>query len=137
MVSNMTDAVKPLAQDCPFCGKGARTWEDEFGFRGASCSNAECSASELIMTIEQWNRRTPPAGWKPIETAPTDGTQILVTGGKFGSEEAGHEFWADDYDEVAHVSYWDGLYRRVGDSNDAFMPSLWTDLPAAPENDDE
>lgn len=108
------DAVKPLAQDCPFCGKGARTWEDDFGFRGASCSDAECGASELIMTIEQWNRRTPPAGWKLV---PVEPTEKMI--------DAGLDYFKDYFSDGAYVG------------NEGVKYSYKTIIEAAPENDDE
>lgn len=62
--------------------------------------------------------------WKPIETAPKDGTFVLVWSDRginevFWSEE--DEFW---YHDVDGDDYWP---LRGG------YPTLWTELPPAPK----
>jgi hypothetical protein len=71
--------------------------------------------------------------WKPIETAPKDGTEILVSGGYFGCECSPHEFQGKfkgvalvDYDEA------DGAFSRWIENDDTCMyyyPTHWQPLP--------
>lgn len=82
---------------------------------------------------------TLPAGWKPIESAPKDGTDILLTNGVHVS--CGH--W--HYDEGGTTEYRDLDGRYIGqDDRDGFAgwldwmggmtpnPTHWMPLPAAP-----
>ena len=66
-------------KECPFCGSaGEYSDESDSDFDDnpieiVSCSNIECPAGELIMTIEEWNRRPlhldKPAVQEPVEKA--------------------------------------------------------------------
>lgn len=80
-----------------------------------------------------------PAGWKPIESAPKDGTDILLTNGVHVS--CGH--W--HYDEGGTTEHRDLDGRYIGqDDRDGFAgwldwmggmtpnPTHWMPLPAAP-----
>lgn len=82
---------------------------------------------------------TLPAGWKPIESAPKDGTDILLTNGVHVS--CGH--W--HYDEGGTTEHRDLDGRYIGqDDRDGFAgwldwmggmtpnPTHWMPLPAAP-----
>jgi hypothetical protein len=70
--------------------------------------------------------------WKPIETAPKDGTKILVVTvhGEIELTEW-YEIWHDEYIEAS-----DGLYhkRRVKSHEgwNGNNPQLWMPLPAIP-----
>ena len=71
-----------------------------------------------------------PAQWQPIETAPKDGTHILLSDGERVSVGA----WASDMDYGADyegqlgVATWWAV--DLGPNND--RPTLWMPLPAAP-----
>lgn len=60
--------------------------------------------------------------WKPIETAPKDGTDILVA--EFGDVK---------------IAFWSGLFRRWSGPRDAYgdievmTPTHWMSLPDAPK----
>lgn len=62
------------------------------------------------------------AGWRPIETAPKDGTHVLAW------------FPEPEEYEVMIVRYWaDGeLWMTVGPVEDDVYPTHWMPLPAAP-----
>jgi hypothetical protein len=74
-------------------------------------------------------------GWQPIETAPKDGTRVLVCGGTlwYSGDWHGH-----DYPLVEPViASWDGENWFVGYAseydNEIFVkPTLWQPLPAPP-----
>ena len=59
--------------------------------------------------------------WQPIETAPKDGTNLLVTDGK--TTELG---WHDEFD--APEDPWCGYIK---------WPTHWMNLPAPPKKGDE
>jgi len=62
-------------------------------------------------------------GWRPIETAPTDGTVILVWG------SGGHD--------IASVWWWANENKPEWFNGDVVVyPTHWRDLPAAPLNEE-
>jgi hypothetical protein len=76
--------------------------------------------------------------WQPIETAPKDGTAVLLYANRFG--------WADGYAIVCasyHVNQWRiygaaGGHPRVGKKNetqwlDEVQPTHWQPLPLPPQ----
>ena len=61
--------------------------------------------------------------WQPIETAPQDGTQILV----FGHDTfAVAEFRNGEWRDMGDIG-WGGFYAEV-------MPTHWMPLPEPPSN---
>ena len=75
---------------------------------------------------------TKKGGWQPIETAPTDGTRILVAGGKSQVHIAR---WNDDrYAQKPgpYFAYESSGRPSVSDDR-AAQPTLWQPLPAPPE----
>lgn len=81
------------------------------------------------------SRVTEPQGWQPIETAPKDGTPILV-----GFENSGSiyivRWWVNP-----EPMTWDGLANEeygwllAETTKVAFMPTHWMPLPTPPEAD--
>ena len=63
------------------------------------------------------------AGWRPIETAPKDGTSILVSD---GAEVDQAEFWDDR-------GYWVAIGGKCAAGNGlGYDPTHWMPLPPAP-----
>lgn len=69
--------------------------------------------------------------WQPIETAPRDGTRILVTGG--GLAEA-----ISDAEYDTTVGCWDTPYETLDDRDNEpegyNRPTHWMPLPAPPQD---
>lgn len=64
-----------------------------------------------------------PAGWRPIATAPKDGTKILVTEIGFGRDATNCAFWRDDAGEWWSVPS-GRVYRNL---------THWMPLPNPPK----
>jgi hypothetical protein len=73
--------------------------------------------------------------WQPIETAPRDGTSILVAGGTITWHGPGTTVTLE---EVSHVN-WDGAGWWVGNDEDgehiSCEPTHWMPLPQKPKED--
>lgn len=147
----MIDAVKPLP--CPFCGESAERVDipaidpREGGSPDAGGSYIACTKcgnstkiyfGEKEGLLESWNRRTPPAGWKPIETAPKDGTRILMWDAEFTEWKIVQWDIGEPSILCGDEKYW--VTDSEGPNPDNHIvenPKYWMPLPAAPENDDE
>lgn len=69
--------------------------------------------------------------WRPIETAPKDGTEIIVSGGIWGSDSVSCEFEAK-FKKSACVSWDDGSFNRwceVDDKTTYYRPTHWMPMP--------
>lgn len=63
--------------------------------------------------------------WQPIETAPKDGTRVLVARFAPGTK----------YDKIMKVDRWQEKYSGFGLFNHTYWPPThWMPLPAPPEN---
>lgn len=102
---------------CPFCGEMPRVSELQ---PRVVCETKGCPLEGVAwIPIEAWNRRAP--GWMDIETAPKDGTYILVH-----CEATG-----------VGVAHWAKVGRNSGWSSDhgwwQETPTYWQPLPDAPK----
>lgn len=87
---------------CPFCGEGAFMAQEG---THAQCLTPGCCVGP-VGGIDSWNTRAPQ--WQPIESAPKDGTKILVWNGypsvafwgPYSTWDDGD--WHDDIDGVTH-----------------------------------
>lgn len=118
---------------CPFCG-AANVERRKKCVVCIECGATGPYTSEDVDddTCERdWNTRAPVAAtWQPIETAPKDGTQILM--GKWhdgtlywvgsGAIE-GDEFWLDFIDDFFKPEFHQ-------------QPTHWMPLPALPSNEE-
>lgn len=73
--------------------------------------------------------------WQPIETAPTDGTPVLLYYPSGAIEPRGKEDGTDPILAVMSCErpgLWEGYYSGIGPSWDA--PTHWMPLPQPPES---
>ena len=92
------------------CGEG---WYDEFG----TCNSDEASVAALRAALEELG-----GGWQPIETAPKDGTPILVC-------LADNNITTAEYlGEWCLISFAEG---HIDDSS--CTPTYWMPLPKPPK----
>lgn len=76
------------------------------------------------------------SGWRPIETAPKDGTRILVWDGKDGGQQTAS--WADDFEADGSGAWTDWVpVTLYSGSYLTYSPSLWQPLPSPPSNPGE
>lgn len=147
----MMSTTEPLLP-CPFCGgcdtEIRRGTKDREG-TPTSRVCAGCGADgpweyekddEHTLADAAWNRRTPPAavpdGWHPIETAPKDGTRVLlltleghISVGAWKTPSNGP--WVGVINNGPAYRVWDlgdVIEYRLADLN----PTHWQPLPAAP-----
>ncbi|MFA7333370.1 MAG: DUF551 domain-containing protein [Kiritimatiellia bacterium] len=90
-------------------------------------------------------------GWSPIESAPRDGTFILLCGGETTEDDYSNEgvqknrpvvakftpethfdFDTEQEQEMWDMCYWDGAWRTA-----YIKPTHWMPLPAAPKMEGE
>lgn len=75
-------------------------------------------------------------GWMPIESAPKDGTHVLIAGGTFDAHwDEGLEF------KGVCIAYWHGDHWHGNEANahdewKRHHPTHWQPLPAPPETAD-
>lgn len=103
---------------CPFCeGEAAPLDENDH----TSCTNIACGSTDY-MHVDAWNGRV--GAWRPIETAPLDGTSILV---------ALHE-WNDPANKyVFEVVAWDGGCWS-SEAYPIYPPTHWMPIPPGPRS---
>jgi hypothetical protein len=81
-----------------------------------------------------WDGLPPVSLWQPIETAPRDGTEILVFGGEWEGEATGKTAEVED---ERHIVGWDGETWKIADTDYYIAwinnPTHWMPLPTRPE----
>lgn len=131
---------------CPFCGSHPEIQRDELVMiERQKCGQAQVICAEEKDSVSDWNRRATPDqseptaaphdGWMPIETAPKDGSEIIVfhhAAGVCAAFCPGDGFaW--------HVM--DGRNTMIGKISGKSLPTLtsfidppthWMPLPKAP-----
>lgn len=76
-------------------------------------------------------------GWQPIETAPTDGTEILICGGTIKADSYEGDGWP--FRGVAIVTRdddsWRGEHEETYDNWYRHEPTHWRPLPSPPKGE--
>ncbi len=71
--------------------------------------------------------------WQPIETAPRDGSDVLVFGGTYSSECISCEFYGVAFNAVA-IAWWDERSKTWnGGDLVTHNPTHWMPLPEPPK----
>ena len=77
-----------------------------------------------------------PSGWRPIETAPKDGTEVLVMYMHIDTQVVHNGFWigTDETDEESEIGWWSYEHSEVSriKLNAWWTPTHWMPLPPAP-----
>lgn len=90
-----------------------------------SCYAEACRHDEIIQKVRDFHRAT---GWRPIETAPMDGTRILAWHWHWSKQEEVIARWSDDQWQDAwseltiHPTYWMPLPEPPRDNSLAATP---------------
>lgn len=63
--------------------------------------------------------------WQPIETAPRDGTEILVIDATWFNAKINQSSWKNDKFDKEHGGWWDGF-------STCYRPTHWQPLPSPP-----
>lgn len=129
---------------CPFCGGEAKLiYKDSTIICLANCGSLMCDHEVSNSLISAWNTRAD--GWQPIETAPKDGTDILVN----ASDSLSGGLLSQINPNIAYPAYWSEMrviQNNVGSwmhdsvwrsSIDRYLhypfPTKWMPLPTPPE----
>jgi len=76
--------------------------------------------------------------WQPIETAPKDGTKVLIVNSDGAIDVAGYVVQWDEHSELVRKARDGDVYRTVRedtgywDTETAYWPTHWMPLPEAP-----
>ena len=139
----MPDATTKLLP-CPFYGSLDFGYSAQDGHDFAVCNNCGAEGPFSYKTgIAAWNQRTIP--WQPIETAPKDGTWVLLAGGECEyNEESDNRKrvvtaqWTTEYRSnagdlpIADFGRWEFAYYDSGFYGEYENPAHWQPLPSPP-----
>ncbi len=74
----------------------------------------------------------PGSMWRPIDTAPKDGTRVLLYATLFGASLGGHDL-EKDYGQWVIIAAWDDQYGMWLDGSQCTpVPTHWMPLPSPP-----
>ena len=140
-------ALNKTLLDCPFCGNQAKLVPECLGHWEITCTNCACvsqSEDSKEKAITAWNTRSPT--WMPIESAPKDGTIVILKAGDwyfeaywdFIDSDTG-PMWLAQNEGVHPPSWHDGAcWSNNADEEQSELPTHWLPLPLPPkENSDE
>ena len=129
---------------CPFCGE-RRIFLNEPADPRRRGGSINCPACLVVMPgevnrdelIACWNIRA--SGWQDIETAPKDGSWILIPDRRYESGRTVMARWDDQKYGRRPVPYWSFIDERVHGigASRANQPTQWQPLPAPPVAEDE
>jgi len=120
---------------CPFCGGAAEIIDiDDGDNSGGSCIGcSECQASGNVEFgrkenfVGNWNRRQSVPVWQPIETAPKDGSTIIVAAYCDETSTVGEAYWP----EAGEWFWWHSQEYPL--SENGFEAMFWQPLPSPPK----
>ena len=96
------------------------------------------------MTFDKWLEQQAHCGWQPIDTAPRDGTWILLTGGRCGDESAYPDTlrtvsaqWTNELNGEINkkLERWQFAWNDGGYDGEYSDPTHWMPLPEPPMAD--
>ena len=140
-------AERWVLEPCPFCGHPPKV--DEYNPYGGdsrwtavACYAPECGevafrAPTEAEAIAAWNRRAlrQGGGWRPIESAPKDGTRVVLfwpEGSLYSSDHQEHGRWDDDCYAKKPQPYWTGERPHCRSAYRRSPPTHWQPLPPSP-----
>lgn len=130
---------------CPFCGGRAEIVDELLTFHSMCtlCGATGSVSSYLNGALDSWNRRSQPvvSQWLPIESAPKDGTEVLL----FGRDCVTYGSWSEP-SSIPRLVYQDGFapehvweefepYWASADGGftEEHPPTHWQPLPPPPQ----
>ena len=73
--------------------------------------------------------------WQPIETAPKDGTEIIVMYVNIATQIVHAACWIEDEYDPSETGWWSNDWNEIGSviMKGAYAPTHWMPLPKRPE----
>lgn len=112
---------------CPMCGDTEPDYAGHGQRHSVKCALASCQTDGPWMLTKAaaaaaWNRRAD--DWMPIETAPRDGTRVVL----WGASESVLAYWYGDSLgwQLVHTGAW------AEDADVGIDPTHWRPLPEGP-----
>ena len=126
----------PKLASCPFCGCTTVRQFHPFEQRGYVIDCNQCNGGfhniPEDQAVERWNTRKSDDGWRTMESAPKDGTWVLLTGGYI-------DYGWDGNSQPVVVSgqfiemRWQFAWYDGGYYGEYEKPTAWRPLPSPPE----
>lgn len=79
------------------------------------------------MTIIDASHIKPNVNWQPIETAPKDGSEVLVWGALYADGHIGAQ--------VRFIAHWSDVMNAWKSEGRTILPTLWARMPPEPRTD--
>jgi hypothetical protein len=90
-------------KECPFCGGSAFMVQEG---THAQCLTPGCCVGP-VSGVDSWNTRAPQ--WRPIETAPKDGTRLMLWDSRAGGYAVTGAWVAGSADDHETITHWQPL----------------------------
>lgn len=135
MIMMDEDVFRGILLPCPFCAGPAKAIHYNGTWQGTCAGDHNCGGTDVLVPVAGWNTRR--AAWKTMDSAPRDGTSILllttsgIIEGWFSQGEwSNHHEFGREYSGSAWVCHDDAVQIEVEEYPDDCPEGLYGDQPA-------
>jgi hypothetical protein len=135
---NEVNAIKEaLAQPEPNYKKALEVWLDKTEWVQETAKPHELGMHRADVLKQRIQEASPQRTWEPVETAPKDGTDVLLMYMHIDTQVVHNGFWigASDADDESEIGWWSYDYSEVTriKLDDWMNPTHWLPLPKLKE----